>query len=90
MVGWHHQLYGHEFEQALGVGDGQEACCAALHGVPKEGHILKYILKLLFPNIMQGRKSKLYLGMPVKHHLLIHLFIQPKYLNHTTVPIDRW
>ena len=23
MVGWHHQLYGHEFEQALGVGDGQ-------------------------------------------------------------------
>ena len=23
MVGWHHQLYGHEFEHALGVGDGQ-------------------------------------------------------------------
>ena len=23
MVGWHHQLSGHEFEQALGVGDGQ-------------------------------------------------------------------
>ena len=23
MVGWHHQLEGHEFEQALGVGDGQ-------------------------------------------------------------------
>ena len=22
-VGWHHQLDGHEFEQALGVGDGQ-------------------------------------------------------------------
>ena len=22
MVGWHHQLDGHEFEQALGVGDG--------------------------------------------------------------------
>ena len=22
MVGWHHQLYGHEFEQASGVGDG--------------------------------------------------------------------
>ena len=30
MVGWHHQLYGHEFEQALGVGDGQGglACCS--------------------------------------------------------------
>ena len=23
MVGWHHQLDGHEFEQALKVGDGQ-------------------------------------------------------------------
>ena len=23
MVGWHHQLNEHEFEQALGVGDGQ-------------------------------------------------------------------
>ena len=30
MVGWHHQLDGHEFEQDLGVGDGQEslACCS--------------------------------------------------------------
>ena len=29
MVGWHHQLNGHEFEQALGVGDGlgSLACC---------------------------------------------------------------
>ena len=23
MIGWHHQLDGHEFEQAPGVGDGQ-------------------------------------------------------------------
>ena len=23
MVGWHHRLDGHEFEQGLGVGDGQ-------------------------------------------------------------------
>ena len=30
MVGWHHQLNGHEFEQAPGVGDGQRslACCS--------------------------------------------------------------
>ena len=28
MVGWHHRLEGHEFEQALGVGDrqGRLAC----------------------------------------------------------------
>ena len=30
MVGWHHQLDGREFEQSLGVGDGQESltCCS--------------------------------------------------------------
>ena len=30
MVGWHHRLDGHEFEQALGVGDGlgSLACCS--------------------------------------------------------------
>ena len=30
MIGWHHQLNGHEFRQALGVGDGQGslACCS--------------------------------------------------------------
>ena len=30
MIGWHHQLNGHEFEQALGLGDGQGslACCS--------------------------------------------------------------
>ena len=31
MVGWHHQLDEHEFERALGVGDGQGglACCSS-------------------------------------------------------------
>ena len=30
MIGWHHWLNGHEFEQALGVGDGQGSlvCCS--------------------------------------------------------------
>ena len=29
LAGWQHQLNGHEFEEALGVGDGQGslACC---------------------------------------------------------------
>ena len=32
MVRWHHQLNGHEFEQAQGVGDGQggQMCCSPL------------------------------------------------------------
>ena len=31
IVGWHHRLNGHEFEQDLGVGDGQESlvCCSS-------------------------------------------------------------
>ena len=32
IVGWHHQLDGHEFEKAPGVGDGREAW-HAVHGV---------------------------------------------------------
>ena len=38
MIGWHHRLNGYEFEQALGVDDGQmdrEAWRAAVHGVTK-------------------------------------------------------
>ena len=33
MVGWHHRLDGHEFEQALGVGDGQGGLAAAVLGL---------------------------------------------------------
>ena len=31
MVGWHHRLNGHEFEQALGVGGGRGSlvCCSS-------------------------------------------------------------
>ena len=35
LVGWHHRLHGHEFEQAPGVGDGQGSLAAAVHGVAK-------------------------------------------------------
>ena len=33
MVGWDHQLDGHEFEYALGVGDEWEDWHAIVHGV---------------------------------------------------------
>ena len=35
MVVWHHQLNGHEFEQAPGDGEGQGSVGAAVHGVVK-------------------------------------------------------
>ena len=33
MVGWHHQLNGHEFEQTLGDSVGQGSWRAAVYGV---------------------------------------------------------
>ena len=35
IVGWHHRLDKHEFEQALGVGDGQWALHASPHDIGK-------------------------------------------------------
>ena len=35
MVGWHHVLNGHEFEQTPGDGEGQKAWHAAVFGVTK-------------------------------------------------------
>ena len=40
MVGWHHQLNGHEFAQALGDGERQGAWHAAVHGVSKSQTLL--------------------------------------------------
>ena len=51
MVGWHHWLYGHEFVQAPGVGDGQGslACCSPWG--PKESDRTEQLnwLTLIFP-----------------------------------------
>ena len=35
MVGWHHRLNGHEFEQTLEDNEGREAWHAAVQGVTK-------------------------------------------------------
>ena len=36
MVGWYHQLKGHEFEQSPGDGEGKwKPGCAVVHGVAK-------------------------------------------------------
>ena len=38
MVGWHHQLNGHEFEQAPGAGEGQESLVLQSMGSQRVGH----------------------------------------------------
>ena len=46
-VEWHHQLDGHEFEQAPGVGDGQGSRHAAVHGIAKSRTWLSNWTKLM-------------------------------------------
>ena len=38
MVGWHHRLDGHEFEQALGVGDGRPGMLLGSMGSQRLGY----------------------------------------------------
>ena len=40
MVGWHHELSGHEFEQPLGDSEGQGSLTAAVHGPQRVIHDL--------------------------------------------------
>ena len=49
MVGWHHQLIGHEFEQAQGDGEGEGslACCSPW------GHKESDMTELLYNNMNQ-------------------------------------
>ena len=49
MVGGHHRLHGHEFEQAPGVGDGQGSLVCSVHGSQITGH--NWVTKL---NICRG------------------------------------
>ena len=37
IVGWHHQLNGHEFEQIREIVKDREAWCAAVRGVTRKG-----------------------------------------------------
>ena len=52
MVGWHHQLNGHEFEQALedGEGQGSLACCRPW-GSQRVGHAEQLSLSLSQPSL---------------------------------------
>ena len=58
MVGWHHQLIGHEFEQTLGGGEGQGSLsCGSLGSKESDvteqlnNNYLKILYVLVFPSI---------------------------------------
>ena len=67
--GWHHPLYGCEFEQALGVGDGQGslACCSPwvaesdtteqLNLIEQSYWIVPTLISFCFPHSSVGKES---------------------------------
>ena len=60
MVGWHHQLKGHEFEQTPGVGNGQGdlVCCSPWS--PKELDMTEQLhFSLSFFHSLEGLMLKL-------------------------------
>ena len=60
MAGWHHQLNGHEFEQAPGDGEGQgsQACCSPW------GHKESDTTEQLNNNIIYSYRCCDYMGPP--------------------------
>ena len=73
MAGWHHQLDGHEFEQTLGVGDGQRSleCCSPW------GHKESDATERL--NWTEYNLIKIYLTK--KTFVKIYKFIKKKFMN---------
>ena len=56
MFGQHHRLNGHEFEQALGVGDGQGGWCAAIQGSQSQTRLSDWT-ELIEKETGRGRKA---------------------------------
>ena len=81
MVGWHHRLIGHEFEQAPGVDDGQGglACCS-LWGSQRVGHTERLNNNLTIISFIWGSSfirtySASYLLFPILFQLLRKIWI---------------
>ena len=61
LVGWHHQLDGHEFEQAPGVGDGQASLVCCSPGDCKEQDTTEQLNSTQL-NLTPGNYSRINLG----------------------------
>ena len=74
MVGWHHQLNGHEFEQALGVGDGQGslACCSPWGR--KESDMIEWLNWTELIYLICNKVTVLYTYMNQVEFLIVFLY----------------
>ena len=80
MVGWHHWLNGHEFEQALGDGEGQGSIPWAVHGVAKSQTQLGDWTELrvknlsMVPELLRDRDFKFHTLPVVRHRTFFLMF----------------
>ena len=72
MVGWHHQLNGHEFEWTLGVGDGQGGLCCCCPWGRKESDTSERL---------NWTELKLTAGGDCSHEIKRHLLLGRKVLT---------
>ena len=62
MVGWHHQLNGHEFQQTPGVGDGQggrSLVCSSPWGRKELGSSLQFSWTVQFSSVLLDMTERL-------------------------------
>ena len=64
MVGWHHQFDGHEFEQVLGVGDGQKSLACYSPWGHKELDMTKWLNTHTHTHIHRAPRWQLYIWWP--------------------------
>ena len=84
MVGWHHQLNGHEFEETLGYGEGQGSlmCCSPW------GHKESDTTERL-NNFSRSQASHLFLRGERGEGALWDLFYKDTYLIHDLITSQR-
>ena len=87
MVGWHYQLSGHEFEQALGDGEGQGSlACCSLWGRKESGTtqgLSNNNLRYAYLSSVFGEMSVKVFGPVLNCVICVPLFIFSLKLNQT-------
>ena len=89
MVGWHHQLDGHEFEQALGVGEGQGSLASCCSWGQKDSDTIE---QLIWSELRVVTQSCLTLCDPVDCSLpgsSVHWILQARILEWVAISYSR-
>ena len=71
MVGWHHQLDGYEFEQDLGVGDGQGSLVCCSPWGRKESDESPTSIKVFASRMLVRRESRLSHDSETEQHNIL-------------------